>query len=135
MTTERIGASLADLLASGTVSDLRLALANVQDVDFDLGMGMTLLHRCSESGRLDLIEELIGRGANTNKPNDVGVPPLQMAIYGGSEHCVRYLIAHGARTDVEAELGLSLGDYARSLRKYRIAEIVDSSNRAYRILP
>lgn len=135
VTTDRIEARLADLLASGTVSDFRMALANLTDIDFDLGIGMTLLHRCSEAGRLDFIEELIGRGANANKANEVGVTPLQMAIYGGNEECVRYLIAHGARTDAEAELGVSLSDYARGLKKYRIAEIVDSSNRAHRILP
>ena len=43
-----------------------------------------------------LVEFLLGRGANVNHSDVLGMTPLHYAALGGCEHCMACLIHHGA---------------------------------------
>jgi len=44
----------------------------------------------------DLVEFLVTRGANVNHSDVLGMTPLHYAALGGCEHCMAYLMHHGA---------------------------------------
>ena len=58
-----------------------------------------LLHSAVEFNREDVVDFLIGEGAQVNHPDKYGLQPLHLACMRGNLHCVKSLIAAGARVD------------------------------------
>ena len=58
--------------------------------------GLTSLHVSSQSGHLDVVRELLARGANVNAAANTGLTPLFQASFCGRVEVVRALLAAGA---------------------------------------
>ncbi len=58
-------------------------------------------------GYEDIVQYLIGRGADINKPNDKGTAPLLVAACEGREIILKYLIEHGADVNKRDNEGLT----------------------------
>ena len=58
-----------------------------------------LLHSAVQFNREDVVDFLIGEGAQVNHPDKYGLQPLHLACMRGNLHCVKSLIAAGARVD------------------------------------
>lgn len=58
-----------------------------------------LLHSAVEFNREDVVDFLIEEGAQVNHPDKHGLQPLHLACTRGNLHCVKSLIAAGARVD------------------------------------
>ncbi|MBF0153723.1 MAG: ankyrin repeat domain-containing protein [Magnetococcales bacterium] len=67
--------------------------SHARDQDF---LGQTALIRAAESGRADLVEELIQRGAEVNVRDQWGRTALAAAIHNDHRGIVTMLIKHGA---------------------------------------
>ncbi len=58
-----------------------------------------LLVDALSTGRADLLEDLLRRGADPNQPNEDGMSAVQAAILQGDLKSLEVLLAHGARID------------------------------------
>ena len=64
--------------------------------DCTYGGKPTALCYASIQAHRNLVEFLVSRGANVNYSDALGMTPLHYAALGGCEHCMAYLIHHGA---------------------------------------
>ena len=89
-------------------------LANVQRVNAMLrdnsklvqeryAHGDTALHHATRNGAQEIVEQLVGSGADVNVTSDHGHFPLYCAAGHGHVETTRYLVEHGA--DLQARLG------------------------------
>ena len=89
-------------------------LANVQRVNAMLrdnpqlvqeryARGDTALHHATRNGDLEIVEQLVGSGADVNLTTDHGHFPLYCAAGHGHVETTQYLVEHGA--DLQARLG------------------------------
>ena len=89
-------------------------LANVQRVNAMLrdnlklvqeryAHGDTALHHAARNGDQEIVEQLVGSGADVNVTSDHGHFPLYCAAGHGHVETTRYLVEHGA--DLQARLG------------------------------
>ena len=89
-------------------------LANVQRVNAMLrdtpklvqeryARGDTALHHATRNGDLEIVEQLVGSGADVNVTSDHGHFPLYCAAGHGHVETTQYLVEHGA--DLQARLG------------------------------
>lgn len=70
--------------------------ANIEEADIHGDSGLPLRIACF-NGHVDIIRELIRRGANIHAPNAQGAGgPIRMAHRGGHHKIVELLVAHGA---------------------------------------
>ena len=79
------------------------------EVDNEYGYPSSTLMEASQLGYLEVVQSLIGRGADVNRSNNEGQPPLYMASYKGHLEVVRALLAAGAdvnRSDNEGDTPL-----------------------------
>ena len=65
--------------------------------------GDTALHHATRNGDLEIVEALVGSGADVNVTSDHGHFPLYCAAGHGHVETTRYLVEHGA--DLQARLG------------------------------
>ena len=65
----------------------------------------TLLHWAASGGHVELVEELLARGAYLDAVDAWGCTPLHLAAELGRLDCVRALLTHGARTDARLRNG------------------------------
>ncbi len=65
--------------------------------------GDTALHHATRNGDLEIVEELVGSGADVNLTSDHGHFPLYCAAGHGHVETTQYLVKHGA--DLQARLG------------------------------
>ena len=65
--------------------------------------GDTALHHATRNGDLEIVEQLIGSGADVNVTSDHGHFPLYCAAGHGHVETTQYLVEHGA--DLQARLG------------------------------
>jgi ankyrin repeat protein len=74
----------------------------------------TPLHRAALRGDAEAVESLLAAGADANARNQFGATPLHYGI--GSERVVVALLAHGARTEIVSDAGVTplLGAVSRN---------------------
>ena len=65
--------------------------------------GDTALHHAARNGDQEIVEQLVGSGADVNVTSDHGHFPLYCAAGHGHVETTRYLVEHGA--DLQARLG------------------------------
>jgi len=65
--------------------------------------GDTALHHATRNGDLEIVEELVGSGADVNLTSDHGHFPLYCAAGHGHVKTTQYLVEHGA--DLQTRLG------------------------------
>lgn len=58
--------------------------------------GNTLLMLAAYAGHAEVTQLLIDKGADVNRPNDMGQSPLAGAVFKGYDEVVRALVAAGA---------------------------------------
>src|SRR5687768_10610180 len=63
------------------------------------------LHRAALRGDADTVISLLATGADANARNQFGATPLHYGV--ASERVVAALLAHGARTDIVSEAGVT----------------------------
>lgn len=82
-------------------------------------IGRTPLTMAVEGGQLELVREMIKRGADLDQAGASGMTPLTAAVFAGHEIMVRDLVRQGARLDqpnVRGQLPLHLACAAGRLR-------------------
>ena len=77
------------------------------DINADVGMGRALIHCAADYGQKDVLEYLIGIGANVNAVDKHGITPLLNAIFEGHTTSVALLLEKGADKSVKAPSGES----------------------------
>lgn len=101
---------LIKAIRSGQLAEVRTALdagAAVELADGQGDPGLPMGIACF-MGFVDIVRELVGRGAAVNLPdNRLPTSPLSMAMRGGRSEVVRALIELGAELPAGADCGLS----------------------------
>nr|MBL8412171.1 ankyrin repeat domain-containing protein [Dechloromonas sp.] len=92
---------LRQAVERGDLQALRLALdagGDIEEADIHGDPGLPLRIACF-AGHLDIVHELISRGARIDAPNDLGAGgPMRAALRGGHDAIVKLLAAYGAKT-------------------------------------
>ena len=63
-----------------------------EQLDFRNEQHMTPLHVASFNGHLELVEVLVGAGANKDAPLNEGATPLHLASFGGHHEVMEVLV-------------------------------------------
>ncbi|MGA2498047.1 MAG: ankyrin repeat domain-containing protein [Tepidisphaeraceae bacterium] len=88
-----------DAVEQGNTGLLARELDHGVDVNTSRFMqGQTLLMAAATSGHADAVRELLARGANPDRGNDVGFTPMMTAAARGHTDVVRILVRSGATT-------------------------------------
>ncbi|CAI5456054.1 unnamed protein product [Caenorhabditis angaria] len=72
--------------------------------------GRTAIQIASDYGHVNIVEFLIGMGANINDVDRYGITPLLSAVWEGHVAVVKLLLAHGANRNVKAPDGTPLAE-------------------------
>ena len=104
------------LLASG--ADPNLAARN--------GTRVAPLHSAAAGGSVEIVRELLDRGADTRARQEGGFTPLHTAAGEGREEMVRLLLAHGADRVARSDAGKTPADMARERGHGTITELLGS---------
>ncbi|XP_071955671.1 myotrophin homolog [Antedon mediterranea] len=72
------------------------------------------LHIAADYGQLDVIKFLVGKGADINKKDKLGMTAVLAAIYENHYECVKYLLDNGANTNEKAPSGETLLECAEN---------------------
>lgn len=70
------------------------------------GMSVTPLHYASRRS-VELVKLLVNGGANVNKTDDLGIPPLMMAAHEGHQEMVKVLVEGGADVTASERNGVT----------------------------
>ncbi len=65
----------------------------------------TLLGRAAYTGHLPIVQYLVERGADVNKPDNRGFTPLMSATLGGHKNIVEFLLNKGANPNTQDDYG------------------------------
>ncbi|XP_074025695.1 uncharacterized protein isoform X3 [Leptinotarsa decemlineata] len=88
---------IQEYLDSGTVRDINTSNAN----------GLNALHLASKDGHIEIVRELLKRGAIVDSATKKGNTSLHIASLAGQEEVVRILIQHGATLNVQSQNGFT----------------------------
>ena len=101
---------LIKAIRAGRLADVLIALeagAPVDAVDGSGNAGLPLALACL-TGNLEIVRELVARGAAVNAPdNRKPSSPLAMAVRGGKPEVVKLLVEHGAEVPPGMYTGVS----------------------------
>ncbi len=75
--------------------------------------GQTLLTTAASSGRADVVRELLARGADPDRGNNVGFTPMMLAAGQGHTKVVQVLVQAGATTRGTSPAGKTAAVMAR----------------------
>jgi ankyrin repeat protein len=89
-------ATLVDAARAGDVAAVRAAIQNKADVNATASDGSTALHWAVHKDALDVVDLLLGAGANPKAANRYGVTPLSLAATNGNPRIVERLLRGGA---------------------------------------
>ena len=97
-------------------------------IEFADGNGITMLGRAALNNEVSMAQELIGRGANVNVVDKMGMTPLLWAasMDFGDPAMIELLLKSGARADARNKDGLTALDLAR---KYGHTEVIPALSR------
>ena len=92
---------LLDAALAGDLALVEQALQNGADVNDNTlhANGMTPLHMACCRGHLDVVQELVARGANVEATDEFGRTPLHLACGNGHLDVVQELVARGANRE------------------------------------
>lgn len=96
---ERIVALAADLAREGRAEELAEFLDHGLPVDTRVADGNTLLMLAAYHGQRDVVQALLGRGADPDLRNQRDQSPVAGALFKGEDDVVRLLVAAGADLD------------------------------------
>ena len=98
-------------------------------IEFADGNGITMLGRAALNNEVNMARELIGRGANVNVVDKLGMTPLLWAasMDFGDPAMIELLLKSGARADARNKDGLTALDLAR---RYNHTEVIPALSRA-----
>jgi ankyrin repeat protein len=98
-------------------------------IEFADGNGITMLGRSALNNEVAMAAALIGRGANVNVVDKLGMTPLLWAASSdfGDAAMIELLLKSGAKADARSRDGLTALDLAR---KYGHSEIIPALSRA-----
>jgi hypothetical protein len=88
--------------------------------------GWTPLHRASQTGRKQIVEFLVSRGADLEAKTDLGMTPLYMAIYSQKAEIVRQIIDKGADVSALRNDGETMLHIAAAIGDKDIVELLIS---------
>ena len=94
-------ASYGNRLESGDLAQLRSWLDDGLDPNYladRIGTGLMI---AAWHGNIPMMELLVARGADVNRPNDLGEHALMHASWRGQAAAVKWLLEHGARVNGE----------------------------------
>ena len=74
------------------------------------------LHQAVEAGKLEIVQYLVGRGANVDVKNSEGETPLHIAAKAGAVEIAEYLVAQGANVELQDNAGNTPLDVAEAAR-------------------
>lgn len=72
--------------------------------------GLTALHLAAKEGFVDIVEELISRGAHIDAPTRKGNTPLHISSLAGHLEVVRLLLDAGANVNAQSLVSLTCRD-------------------------
>ncbi|KAH8744456.1 ankyrin repeat protein, partial [Diaporthe sp. PMI_573] len=84
-----------------------LATRDIADIDQRDRFGRTPLCIGCEAGRVEIVQELLGKGADLAIPSDHGRTPLYSASWNGHIEVVRLLLERGADLAVPNKNGVT----------------------------
>lgn len=68
--------------------------------------GLNALHLASKEGHIEIVRELLTRGADGNRATKKGNTALHIASLAGQSEVVKMLLEAGAQVNVQAQVGL-----------------------------
>ncbi|KAJ8933670.1 hypothetical protein NQ314_013882 [Rhamnusium bicolor] len=69
--------------------------------------GLNALHLASKDGHVEIVEELLKRGAVVDAATKKGNTALHIASLAGQEEVVKLLVQHGASVNVQSQNGFT----------------------------
>ena len=78
--------------------------------------GMTALHYAAESGHVDVVNALIGRGADCNFTDYEGMMPIHRSFKGVESSCTALLLQHMSDLEAKDNRGFTLWHFAAQVR-------------------
>ncbi len=123
----RIPAPVAALALSVSLQDLvELAIDGGLDVNARTPsqQDKTLLHEAVGSGRKELVQCLLDKGADVNAKEQRGWTPLHMAVDAGAWNIVELLLAKGAAVNAEDSQGATPFWYAKKRGNEEMADLL-----------
>jgi ankyrin repeat protein len=91
---------LYDLAWRGTVADVKAALNRGAKINAKRrGSGQTPLMAAAQTGKLNIVRELLNRGAHIHARDASGMTPLMHAVSGNRPNVVRELLRRGAKLE------------------------------------
>jgi ankyrin repeat protein len=124
-TTPMLGAfKFGDVEVATTLLDLGAP------VDFADGNGITMLGRSVLNNEVGMARMLIGRGANVNVVDKLGMTPLLWAanVDFGNTEMIELLLKSGAKTDVRNKDGLTPLELARKNRHATLIPVLEKTS-------
>lgn len=114
----------------GDVAQVTALLKKGVDPDARDRYGGTALHAAMFQPDMRVVELLIAHGFDVNAvgPRN-GYTPLHDAVWADNVAAARFLLTHGARTDIRGKDGLTAYDKAVRERKQAMAELLKNARR------
>lgn len=96
------------VIFTGSMTSVLQLVNGIPNVNLMFGAdGSTLLHWAAYSGRYEIVDFLVGRGASVHVRNFRGQTPLHCAASWGRIRIATLLVVHGARINAEDNDGLA----------------------------
>jgi ankyrin repeat protein len=87
---------LVDAASRGDLAAVRALVADKQDVNAARADGLTPLHAAVNVDRMDIVDTLLGAGAQASARDRYGITPLYLAAVNGNAEIIRRLLDAGA---------------------------------------
>lgn len=102
-----VSTSIRGLVVRGDLAGVRLALERGESVDSVDADGCSTLFIAAQEGQTEIVQHLLGSGANPNLCNRNDIPPLNQACAFGHEASAELLVSAGARVNAYDDQGLT----------------------------
>ncbi len=94
------------------------------NVDVD-GYGMTILMQAAINGNLEIVKELIKKGANVNAQSNPGYTALMWAAHFGRYQIAKELIKAGADINAKTHAGQTALDMAKLMQNANLIALLE----------